>query len=87
MRLGLTGHEERQAQALVMRIRCDKLIRCDHGSYEQAPSKPLVPPVIREDDGTIRTNGMMKWFTQAQMIDHLNGEPRTLGIRYEGDGD
>jgi hypothetical protein len=73
--LALTIHEERQRQALIGQVRSGKMIKRADGWYEQTPQKPVPERITHEDDGSARANGtMMRWWSQEQMIDHLNGE-------------
>jgi hypothetical protein len=72
--LGLTDHEERQRQALVTQVRIGRMTKDENGWYSQVPPKASPPHTICEDDGTLRTNGMAKWWTPEQMIEALQPE-------------
>jgi hypothetical protein len=71
--LQLSDHEERQRRELVAQIRIGRMLKRTAGWYEQAPPAPVAKRDIREDDGSIRPDGMMmRWWSQAEIIAALN---------------
>lgn len=72
--LGLSQHEERQRQALIGLVRSGKMVKGEDGWYVQAAMKPVKPYTIREDNGDIREHGMVKWFSQEEMLAAMNPE-------------
>jgi hypothetical protein len=70
----LTPADRALATQLVQDLVTGRKHFTEKGALRQTPPTPVPQRIIREDDGSIRPDGLMvRWFTQEQMIKRLNG--------------
>jgi hypothetical protein len=78
--LTLTTQDRALCKELLAELIVGRKTLAEDGTLRQVPPKPVPEHIIREDDGSVRVNGYLRWWTDEQLHAHLNGQIRVAPV-------